>query len=32
MEDLNKWVVDNWADIVDFFDKLWAFVKELVLG
>ncbi len=29
---MKDWIIANWADIVDFFDQIWAFVKDIVLG
>lgn len=32
MEDIKTWIVDHWADIVAFFDKLFAIVNEIIEG
>lgn len=32
MENFKKWVIDNWSDIVKFFDEIWNFVKKIVEG
>ncbi len=30
MENVKNWIVDNWAAIVAFFDKLFAIVSDIV--
>lgn len=29
---MKQWIIDNWADIVKFFDEIWKFVKSIVEG
>ena len=32
MEDIKTWIVDNWAAIVAFFDKLYSIIEEIIEG
>ena len=29
---MEKWIIDNWAAIVAFFDKLYSIVKDIIEG
>jgi hypothetical protein len=29
---MEKWIMDNWAAIVAFFDKLYAIIKDIIEG
>jgi hypothetical protein len=29
---MEKWIMENWAAIVAFFDKLYAIIKDIVEG
>jgi hypothetical protein len=29
---MEKWIMENWAAIVAFFDKLYAIIKDIIEG
>lgn len=32
MENITKWIMDNWAAIVAFVDKFYGILKEIIEG
>ena len=29
---MEKWIMENWAAIIAFFDKLYAIIKDIIEG
>lgn len=32
MADVKTWIMENWAEIVAFFDKFYAILKQIIEG